>query len=302
MHFFIVLVLSSFVFAEIPSFSDKYYEDFHEGEEATGGFGELDKLIFTYYDINYTMRLLNIYSHSCMLRVENSAKDIQLDETLEFDVDEDDIWDLKITLTDINSGLVVLDFVLNEIEEVPPVENITNTTNTTLTNSTDTNATTTNTTITTNADTNTTSQDDDSDNNPSASSQIIIIPADTDDIPSPDEVTGDVVYNINIDVSLPPGSGIGVLLIVAIILGGLVVYKKVKKKHNPKDKTHHLSEGKNNKKTKNQIPQKPAISKKVLVKKNLKKFIKKTNKSMKLGRQRFAELIAGDDFVRKPKN
>jgi len=295
----LISILFAIAFASVVSsamlpFTDRYYKDFNEGEEMTLDMVELDTLRFTYDGTNYSMRLLNIYSDYATIRVEMSAMDIQKNQPLEFDLDDDDEWDFNVELMFPDEDEAMFRLKLNEIEEEeppePPVEN-----NTNLTNSTDT----TNSTNTTDD-----SGTDDSDNTPAddtsdddtGSENITTDTNSNTQTPDPDEITGDVVYNINIDIEIPPGSGIGVLLIVAIVLGGLYLYKKVRKKDR--------IDGSVPKKIHKNQPKiiSPPVDRKAAVKKTVKKFIKNTRKSFKVGRQRFAGLIAGEEFIKNPKN
>lgn len=287
------IAFASVVSSEMLPFSDRYYKDFYEGEEMTLDLRELDTVRFTYYETNYSMRLLNIYTDSATIRVEMSAMDVQKNQPVEFDLDNDDEWDLNVELMFPDSDEAMFKLELNEIEEPeppePPVENNTNTTNSTdttnSTNSTD--------------DSDDNSADDNSDDDTISQNTTANTNSNSNNQTAPDEITGDVVYNINIDIEIPPGSGIGVLLIVAIVLGGLVAYKKLKKKYGNEEINEAVSRKKQSKKL---LKPTHPVNRKVAAKKAVKKFMKNTRKSFRTGRQRFAGLIAGDDFVKKPKN
>jgi hypothetical protein len=190
--------------------------------------------------------------------------------------------------------------VLNEIEVEEPEENITNTTNTTSTNTTNTSN-----TSSQNQDNNSNhnNNNDESQNTTTTSNsneQNNGTESSNDNSKKTTDVTGDVVYNINIDISIPPGSGIGVLVIIAIVLGGLFAYKKARKRWAGDEGEIEGTAREKRVKKSPKITQKEPI-KAADMKKAFKNFMKKTGKTITKSRKRIAEMIAGDNFMRKPK-
>ncbi len=302
---FFALALASAVYASYDGFSDIYYKNFNEGDETVFDLKDLDIVRFTYDDMNYSVRLMGIYSETVRIIVTHKYFDLQLSNPLDVDLDSDDEGDLTIELEYMDPEQAGLRLGLKELEEPEPdpPENTTNTTNSTSTNSTNSTNTTSN---SNNSDTNSDDSNND-DNNTISQNTTTTSNSNTQNTSTQssksNKATGDVVYNVNIDITIPPGSGVGVLLILAIVLGGLFVYKKVKRKYGDEDTEIEMVSGKKAKKQPKMKKEEPKkINREpVDVKKAVKKFARKTGKSFTKGRKRFAEMIAGDGFVRKPK-
>jgi len=204
-------MVSFSAFAELPRYRTFEDSDFIEGEEMIETFEDLDTLVFEYYDEEYSFRVLTVYTASVIVREDNTAIEIDLDQTHAFDIDEEDEdTDLKVTVRGIDDGKATLKFELiekpePEPEPEPEVNN-----------------------------TNTTEPDPEPEPEPETQSE-------PDPDPEPEEQpeedagpTGTVVYNININI--PAGGGFGTLLIVVIVVGGLFAYKKIRKGMREKQK------------------------------------------------------------------
>ena len=265
----LLLILSLCAYADIPPYQTFEDDDFIEGEGLTEVFQPLDTLVFNYYDEEYSFRVLGVYAESAYVRADGTAIEINLWDTHYFNIDDDDDYDLNVTLTDIDSDdQATFKFELNmkyvpEPEPEPEVNN---------TNTTDTNT------------TNTTTTGSDGEPDP-----------DPDPEPGPEEEpeeeetdttgpTGDVVYDINININIPPGGGFGALIIAIIVLGGLFAYKKVKK--GAKEKEERREKG---------LPELPKGPSK------FKQFRKGFGKRMKKGRKWLGHKISGEEIQKKKK-
>lgn len=96
------------------TFYTRYYEDFVEGEDLTINLGVLDTLKFTYYNQNYSLRVLGVYSKSATIRIEKRGFDVNLDQTLSFNFDSIDDYDLEITLIALEDHTATFRLELNE--------------------------------------------------------------------------------------------------------------------------------------------------------------------------------------------
>ena len=272
----IALVLASFsAFAsDEPEnyFSTFYYDDFIEGEDITPTFEELDLLVFTYYGKNYTLRVLGIHSMSADIRVEKRGLEIFVNQTWSFNVDDENDYDLDVTLLYTDSDVATFKLELQEKPEPEPEENLTDGTNST--------------------DDSTGNSSEDEDDEPetqnSGNNSPKIGPEESSANKS-SSATGDVVYNMNIDINLPAGGGMGLLIIVAIVLCGFVVYKKVKIRLGKK-------RGEISSKKHPAVPKKDSEARKAY-----KKFKRKLGKLAVRTRKWVGEKIAGEEFVRKGK-
>lgn len=277
----IVIITASIVFAsEDDYFNRYYYEDFIEGEDITPTMEELDILTFTYYGENYTFRVLSVHLQSSDVRVEKKALEILVNQTWSFNLDDDvEDYDLDVALLDINDGEATFRFSLYKKPEIDDEENITNSTNTTDNSTTNT---------TNNSDTpeanNTHNNDSTADNSADYNNETAD-DADEEGTESSNETkkspTGGTVINITFNITLPPGSGIGLIVVIVIVLGGLLVYKKARVKMDKKTAEQKPGEKK---------PQ-PGF--------DYDKFKAKLKKKFDKARIKIAKKIGGEDFARK---
>lgn len=277
-------ILSLCAYAEIPPYKTVYDEDFIEGESLTASFEALDTLEFDYYGEEYSFRVLGVYSESVYVRADSTAIEIMMWETHPFDIDDEDGYDLNVTLRDVDDDeKATLKFELNLKPEPEPEINETNTT------TTDTN--TTNTTSTNTTDDG--SSDDEPEPEPEEEPEEEDGETEEEDEPEEDEddatgPTGDVVYDINININIPPGGGFGTLIIVIIVLGGLFGYKKIRKRMKEKEEEAAHPGQKN-------LPEKPKGPS------EFKRFKKSFGRKMKKARKWLGHKIAGEQPEKKKK-
>ncbi len=214
-----------------------YESDFIEGTNLTKGMAVLDKLMFTYYDANYTLRVLGITSSSSLVRVGNKGVEINVGDSHSFNIDGGDDDDITITVNYADSEIANYIFQLHKKPSDEPLDTI-NETNTT------------NTTDTTNTANITSLLDNPNDSPSFGSPNLSLSPpitgasvAENTTPETPFESinmsgVGDIIYspkysfngtsvNININVYFPEGWFIGLLLVIVIVLAGLVAYRKV---------------------------------------------------------------------------
>lgn len=233
-----LLLAASAVLAQDPrDFKERHYENFVEGEDLTTSLAELDMLIFTYYGENYTSRILGVYEESAMVRVEKKAVELMVDGIFEFDIDDEGDLDMSVELLSTGSGAATLEFILYkkpwdvDDDTDNATDSINHTTNSTNNISNISNSAASNPQASGN-NTQTSSSSTSSINaaQQNASNQQLTQNQTASPVQTQQSPTGGTVVNINFNIALPQGSGIGLLIIIAIVLGGLLVYKKLRKK------------------------------------------------------------------------
>lgn len=287
-----MLVLSAFsaYSSEDLPFDEYYYDNFKEGKSMVVTLGELDMLTFTFYGTNYTSRIMSIHVQSIDIRVGMKGREIGMDTLVRFDIDDEEGYDLNVTLSDISADdVATLRFSLEKKPEIDDEDNITNTTNTT-NSASDTN----DTDDSDSSDDNSSSQDDSSasSNNDDSSNDGDESQDDGDEAGEDEKgnkATGDTIV-INFNITLSEGGIVGLLIIVAIVLIGMVTYMKVKKKQE--------TTGGSRKKTKSGKP----VKRKPFLKttyRNMKPKLRKMKKGFNVARVKVAELIGGGKIVKE---
>lgn len=206
-----------------------YYPDFYEGRNITKSIGLLELLKFTYYGENYTMRVLSVTSTNSLVRVEKRGLELEVNGPHGFNFDSDGDDDLMVTLTHLDPPDMATFFLqLNRKPWDVPVQNSTpNITQNTTNSSSAANASSTPpqqspVLVTSAAAANSTRNSSGSASNSSSRAS-----SGNSTQAAPSKVSaGDVNFYITINLNVPPGSGIGLLFVIAIVLGGLVIYQK----------------------------------------------------------------------------
>jgi hypothetical protein len=248
---FILIALAASASAQDLPFSTEYDEDFIEGESVKKGFGELDKLIFTYMGENHTFRLMSFSEETsrCDIVVDKKGTEIADGETVTFALLPGSVGDLDVKLLRVDDDSAVFRLTLSDWlvqdDDDGSNDDSTNATNTTAANSTNTTA------ANSTSPANSTNASSSSSNNAAANQQSSNSNQESSNnnqqSPAQQETSqtlnaggssyigGGTIVNINFNITLPQGSGVGFLIIVAIVLGGLLVYKKLKKRMTGED-------------------------------------------------------------------
>jgi hypothetical protein len=221
--FIAVLALASFcVSAQDDEHYTHYNEDFTEGTTLTIELEVLDKVVFTYYDENYTFSVMGISEEASTVRVEKRAFETAIGGNLFFDFDDETDEDISVTLLSVDdeTGMYRLE-LFKKVWDVPEVND------------------------TEEDEDNETEEDEDEEpEEPEEDEEEEDEePEEEEEEPEEDEEeepeeekeeknspTGGTTVNITINFTLGEGGLMGLLIVLIVVAVGLIAYKKIRKR------------------------------------------------------------------------